>query len=100
MAMNSRIHHRRPAKVVFAVFGREMIHKIVFVDDFMNEALIPRPVIFWLWIRQCRGPVEIIMLGLHAIKVFHVKHFPATAGAIPEGHLSFCVQALELIEYV
>ncbi len=40
------VHHRRPAHIELAIFRRRMVAQIVFIQNIMDKARMPGPVIF------------------------------------------------------
>ena len=46
--VDRRIHHRRPAKIVFDIFGRFMVFEVVFKYDFVDKAHIAAPIVLFL----------------------------------------------------
>lgn len=95
-----RVHHRWSADVVLDVFRGGVLTQIVLQQDLMNEALVPRPIVFWKWLGKSDIELEVRKFFLDRAEVIDVKQFPHTPSAVPVRHFTAGSKILEQLENV
>src|SRR5690606_37892262 len=62
-------HERWTAEVVLTLLRRRMVLEVLLIEDLVDEALEPRPVVLRQGIAEGQVPLEVVVLLLNGVEV-------------------------------
>src|SRR5690606_5047898 len=107
--MDGRVHHWRPALVVFNFFWFWMILQVIVIYHLMDKSYITVtffiiqgfldfPVVFWKWLGKTHVEVKVREIFFYIFEMRHVEEFFLRSPTVPIGYFSARFFSVEEVE--